>query len=155
MIVATGSSGTIIRQVEPGELDIGLVTLPVAVSRALSVTRLLTDPLVALIPQSMADANETIGVAQLSALPLILCEQTGSTRALIDGWFRRSGVTPVPAMQLDSVESIKVLVSGGLGASIIPLMSQAPSFAASALGWSAIWPWSSGGRRSSTADCAW
>jgi DNA-binding transcriptional LysR family regulator len=71
----------------------------------------------------MADRNETIGVAQLSRLPLILYEQSGSTRALIDGWFRRSGVTPVPAMQLDSVESIKVLVSGGLGASIVPLMS--------------------------------
>ena len=123
VIVATGSSGTIIRQVELGELDLGLVTLPVAASRTLSVIRLLTDPLVALIPQSMADANETIGVAQMSALPLILYEQSGSTRALIDGWFRRSGVTPVPAMQLDSVESIKVLVSGGLGASIIPLMS--------------------------------
>jgi DNA-binding transcriptional LysR family regulator len=123
MVVATGSSSTIIRQVELGELDLGLVTLPVAASRALSVIRLLADPLVALIPQAMADTNETIGVAQLSTLPLILYEQSGSTRALIDGWFRRSGMTPVPAMQLDSVESIKVLVSGGLGASIIPLMS--------------------------------
>jgi DNA-binding transcriptional LysR family regulator len=123
VIVATGSSSTIIRRVELGELDVGLVTLPVAASRALSVIRLLADPLVALIPQAMADANETIGVAQLSALPLILYEQSGSTRALIDAWFRRSGVTPVPAMQLDSVESIKVLASGGLGASIIPLMS--------------------------------
>jgi DNA-binding transcriptional LysR family regulator len=125
VIVATGNSGTIIRQVELGELDLGLVTLPVAASRALIVTRLLTDPLVALLPRSMADDNETIGVAQLSGLPLILYEQSGSTRALIDGWFRRSGVTPVPAMQLDSVESIKVLVSGGLGASIVPLMSVA------------------------------
>lgn len=123
VIVATGSSGTIIRQVELGELDLGLVTLPVAASRTLSVTRLLPDPLVALIPLAIASANETIGVAQLSALPLILYEQSGSTRALIDGWFRRSGVTPVPVMQLDSVESIKVLVSSGLGASIIPLMS--------------------------------
>ena len=84
---------------------------------------LLADPLVALIPQAMADTNETIGVAQLSALPLILYEQSGSTRTLIDAWFGRSGVTPVPTMQLDSVESIKVLVAGGLGASIVPLMS--------------------------------
>jgi DNA-binding transcriptional LysR family regulator len=123
VIVATGSSSSIIRRVELGELDLGLVTLPVAASRALIATRLLTEPLVALLPRPMADRNETIGVAQLSRLPLILYEQSGSTRALIDGWFRRSGVTPVPAMQLDSVESIKVLVSGGLGASIVPLMS--------------------------------
>ena len=121
--VATGNSGDVIRQMELGELDLGLVTLPVAASRALSVTRLLADPLVALIPRSMAEAGETIGVAQLAALPLILHDQGGSTRALIDGWFRRAGMTPVPAMQLDSVESIKVLVGGGLGASVVPRMS--------------------------------
>ena len=96
-----------------GELDLGLVTLPIASSRSLSVTRLMADPLLALIPEAMADGSETIGVAQLAALPLILYDPGGSTRALIDGWFRRAGVTPVPAMQLDSVESIKVLVSGG------------------------------------------
>lgn len=121
--VATGNSGDIIRQVELGELDLGLVTLPVAASRALSVTRLLAEPLVALIPRAMADLGETIGVAQLAALPLILYDPGGSTRALIDGWFRRAGVTPNPTMQLDSVESIKVLVGSGLGASIVPRMS--------------------------------
>ena len=59
-----------------------------------------------------------------SALPLILHDRSVSTRVLIDGWFRRAGRTPVPAMQLDSVESIKVLVGGGLGASIVPRMSR-------------------------------
>src|ERR1019366_1569861 len=102
--VATGNSGTIIRQVELGELDVGLVTLPVAASRALSVTRLMSEPLVALIPEAMANPGETIGAAQLASLPLILYDPGGSTRALIDGWFRRAGVTPGPAMQLDSVE---------------------------------------------------
>ena len=38
-------------------------------------------------------------------------------------WFRRAGVAPVPVMQLDSVESIKLLVAGGLGASIVPRSS--------------------------------
>jgi DNA-binding transcriptional LysR family regulator len=32
-------------------------------------------------------------------------------------------VTLVPAMQLDSVESIKILVAGGLGASIVPKLA--------------------------------
>jgi DNA-binding transcriptional LysR family regulator len=123
VLIATGNSGDIIRQVETGELDLGLVTLPIASSRSLSVTRLMADPLLALIPEAMADGSETIGVAQLAALPLILYDPGGSTRALIDGWFRRAGVTPVPAMQLDSVESIKVLVSGGLGASIVPRLA--------------------------------
>jgi DNA-binding transcriptional LysR family regulator len=121
--VATGNTGDIIRQVELGELDLGLVTLPVASGRTLSVTRLMTDPLVALLPEAMAEANETIGVTQLAALPLILYDPGGSTRALIYGWFRRAGVMPVPVMQLDRVESIKVLVGGGLGASIVPRLA--------------------------------
>ena len=121
--VATGSSGGVIRQVETGELDVGLVTLPIPGSRALSVTRLLSEPLLALIPESMANAGETIGPAQLASLPLILHDRAVSTRVLIDGWFRRAGVTAVAAMQLDSVESIKVLVGSGLGASIVPRMS--------------------------------
>jgi DNA-binding transcriptional LysR family regulator len=121
--VATGNSADIIRQVELGELDVALVTLPVAASRALSVTRLLSEPMVALIPDAMASTGETIGAAQLLALPLILHDQGVSTRTLIDDWFRRAGMTPVPAMRLDSVESIKVLVAGGLGASIVPRMS--------------------------------
>ena len=123
VVVATGDSADMVRLVEGGELDLALVTMPVAASRALSVTRLMTEPLLALVPTTLADANETVGVSQLAALPLILYDQGGSTRALIDGWFRRSGVTPVPFMQLDSVESIKALVAGGLGASIVPGMS--------------------------------
>ena len=125
VVIATGNSSDIIRRVETGELDVGLVTLPVAAGRALSVTRLVTDPLVALIPSALAETGEAVTARQLAALPLILCETAGSTRAVIDGWFRRAGITPVPIMQLDSVESIKVLVAGGLGASVIPRLALA------------------------------
>ena len=125
VVIATGNSSDIIRRVETGELDVGLVTLPVAAGRALSVTRLVTDPLVALIPSALAETGEAVTARQLAALPLILYETAGSTRAVIDGWFRRAGITPVPIMQLDSVESIKVLVAGGLGASVIPRLALA------------------------------
>jgi DNA-binding transcriptional LysR family regulator len=160
LIVETGNSGETVRKVELGELDLGVVTLPVAAGRALSVTRLIADPLVALIPEQMADGGETISVAQLATLPLILYDRGGGTRALIDGWFRRAGVMPVAAMQLDSVESIKILVAGGLGASIVPRMalthpSPAPSPGASILGLPVTWPSSCGARKSSIAGCAW
>ena len=54
IVIATGNSADIARRVETGELDVALVTLPVTRSRALSVTRLMTDPLVALLPAAMA-----------------------------------------------------------------------------------------------------
>jgi len=89
-------------------------------SRALSTIRLLSDPLVALLPGSMARETQSISAAQLADLPLILYEEGGTTRAIIDEWFQRASVTPSPIMQLDSIETIKVLVSGGLGASVMP-----------------------------------
>jgi DNA-binding transcriptional LysR family regulator len=125
VVVATGNSSSIVRQVEAGALDMGLVTLPVASAAALSVTELTTDPLVALIPAAMAGADAAIEPAALAVLPMILYEPDGSTRLLIDGWFRAAGVTPVPVMQLDSVEAIKVLVGGGLGASVLPRLALA------------------------------
>jgi DNA-binding transcriptional LysR family regulator len=123
VVVATGNSSAMARLVEAGELDVALVTMPIAAAPALTITSRLTDPLVALIPASMADAQATIEPASLAALPLILYEPEGSTRMLIDAWFRTAGVTPLPIMQLDSVETIKVLVGGGLGASVLPALA--------------------------------
>ena len=125
VIIATGNSTDMARHVETGELDVALVTLPVAPSRALSVTRLLTDPLVALLPMTLTRDAPSLSATQITRLPLILYEAGGTTRAIIDAWFRAAGVVPSPIMQLDSIETIKVLVSGGLGASIMPAMALA------------------------------
>lgn len=121
--VATGNSSEIANRVAVGELDIGLVTLPLQPNRALIATRLLNDPLLAVIPQAHAPDGESITAARLGALPLILYEPGGSTRAIIDAWFRRAGPPPQPAMELDSIETIKVLVGGGLGASVLPQLA--------------------------------
>jgi DNA-binding transcriptional LysR family regulator len=74
---------------------------------------------------SVVRATTSVSAAQLARLPLILYETGGTTRAIIDAWFRRAGVAPSPIMQLDSIETIKVLASGGLGASIMPSMALA------------------------------
>ena len=125
IVIATGNSADMARQVETGELDIALATLPITRSRSLSVTRLTTDPLVALLPAALARGATSLSAMQVAQLPLILYETGGTTRAIIDAWFRRAGVAPAPIMQLDSIETIKVLVSGGLGASIMPAMALA------------------------------
>lgn len=125
IMVATGNSGEIARQVAGGELDIGLVTLPIQRNRALTASRLLADPLLAVIPHSRAPDSDSIGAARLGALPLILYEQAGGTRAIIDAWFRRAGPPPQPVMQLDSIEAIKVLIASGLGASVLPQLALA------------------------------
>ncbi len=80
------------------------------------------DPLLALVPTDLAPAA-ALTPAQLAAMPLILFEPAGDTRAIIDRWFRHAGLTPRPIMELGSVEAIKVLVGTGLGASVLPQLA--------------------------------
>lgn len=123
--IATGNTPDVLRRVEAGELDIALVTMPEAVGRALTGTRLLVDPLRALVPAAMAPAVGAIGPAELARLPLILYEAGGKTRGVVDAWFRAAGLVPRPIMELGSVEAIKVMVGSGLGASILPALALA------------------------------
>ncbi len=123
VIVATGNSDEVVQRVEAGSLDIAVVTLPTAVPRSLVATVLVADPLVALLPEALAPAAATMAPAALARLPLILYEPGGSTRAIIDAWFRGAGIRPRPVMELGSVEAIKVLVGSGVGATVLPLLA--------------------------------
>lgn len=121
--VATGNTPDMLRQIEAGELDIAFVTMPVALGRSLVGTRVMSDPLAALLPEAMAPPGATIAPAQMARLPLILYEAGGNTRVLVDGWFRGAGISPRPIMELGNVEAIKVLIGSGLGASILPALA--------------------------------
>jgi len=120
LTIATGNTPEILRRIEAGELDIGLVTLPAVASPSIVVLPLFSDELVALVPDTLAPETATIEPARLTGLPLVLYEASGTTRAVVDAWFRRAGCAPRPVMQLGSVEAIKSVVAGGLGASVLP-----------------------------------
>ena len=124
VIIATGNTPDILRRVEEGELDAALVTFPAALARSLTATRIATDPLVALLPEAMVPAGRTaLTAADLEGLPLILYEAGGTTRAIIDGWFRRAGLAPRLKMELGNVEAIKVLVASGRACSVLPSLA--------------------------------
>jgi DNA-binding transcriptional LysR family regulator len=123
VIIATGNSEDMLERLEAGELDVALATLPGGVGRSLIATRVLEDPMVALVPQGMAPAGPAMTPAELAALPLILYEPGGKTRGVTDGWFRQDGIRPRPIMELGSVEAIKMLVGSGLGASVLPQLA--------------------------------
>ncbi|MCW8087518.1 LysR family transcriptional regulator [Sabulicella glaciei] len=119
--VAMGNTDDMVRQVEDGTLDVALVTLPVPRIRSLAVTRLLTDPMMAVVPKhEAARFSEPVGAADLAQLPLILFEAGANVRSLVEGWYGAEGRPAKPAMELGNVEAIKALVAGGLGCSILP-----------------------------------
>lgn len=124
IVVATGNSPDILRQLRDGALDLGLVTLPRALGRGLRQIPLCHEALMALIPAALAPPD-AVSPEALAALPLILYETGSDTRRVIDAWFAAAGLVPRPIMQLGSVEAIKVLVGGGLGASLLPAIALA------------------------------
>ena len=121
--ISIGNTSDVVRHIESGELDIGLVTLPVPTNPALMSRVVLRDPLLALVPTDMALLGGTVTASQLSSLPLILYDADGHTRLATDDWFRKASVVPAPVMELGSVEAIKVLVASGLGAAVLPGMA--------------------------------
>ena len=126
ILVAIGNTPDVLRRVEEGELDAGFVTMPRALGRTLVATSLRRDGLAALVPAG-TPGRGALSPAQLAAMPLILYENGGDTRGIVDAWFRQAGLSPRPIMELGSVEAIKVLVGSGLGASVLPELALADS----------------------------
>jgi DNA-binding transcriptional LysR family regulator len=125
LAISIGNTSDIVRHIETGELDVGLVTLPVPPNPMLTSRVVLRDPLLALVPNEMALLGDAVTASQLSSLPLILYDADGNTRVATDDWFRKASVIPAPVMELGSVEAIKVLVASGLGAAVLPGMALA------------------------------
>jgi len=123
LVVVTGNSAAMAAAVIAADLDVAVVTLPVR-GRALLITPLLLDPLVAIAaPAARWRRRGPLAAAELAREPLILYERGGTIRRVIDGWFRRSGATPRVVMDLGNGEAIKKLVAAGLGLSLVPAMS--------------------------------
>ncbi|MGE4220194.1 MAG: LysR family transcriptional regulator [Alphaproteobacteria bacterium] len=119
ILVSTGNTPDILRALEDNQLDLALVTLPVA-GRAFEVVPLLEDGFVAIASSSAPPLPETVMPQDLAGRPLVLYEPGANTRHLIDDWFRGAGLTPRPVMELGSAEAIKRLVGAGLGYSMLP-----------------------------------
>lgn len=123
LVVRRATSTEIVAQILQNDLDIGLVSLPVEASD-IRAEVLQRDRLVTIMQPDHALAHQrTISPTQLAAEPLILGEQGGNTRRLIDLFFEKSGVRPEVIMELGSMTSIKRMVEHGLGLSIVPRSS--------------------------------
>ena len=83
ILVATGNTPDILRRVEEGYLDAGIVTMPRTISRAVVAVSIRRDGLAALVPAA-TPGKGAVSPAQLAAMPLILYESGGDTRGIVD-----------------------------------------------------------------------
>lgn len=122
VVVKTGNTPEILKQLEENAIDLALVTLP-ARGRAFEVTPLIEDEFVAVAAPDGEALPARITAGVLARRPLVLYEPGAQTRRIIDDWFNAGGAAVKPIMELGSVEAIKELVAAGLGCTILPRMA--------------------------------
>lgn len=121
--VVGGTSEWIIEQILAGNIDVGLVSLPVEASDVLTET-LRSDRLVAAMSLQHKLARARVVTAEdLSSEPLILGEKGGNTRRLIDLFFEKHKLEPKIVMELQRTEAIIKMVELGFGVTILPRSS--------------------------------
>jgi DNA-binding transcriptional LysR family regulator len=124
--VEVEGSRELTRRVRKGDLDLALVTLPVA-EADLEIRELHRERLCFVAAPGHRLGRRRLSLAQIAREPMIHHKRDSVTRAEVTALFRIHGLEPRIAMEVSSPEAIKALVSLGLG--IAPL---APSQVAQA-----------------------
>ncbi len=119
MRVREQGSQAIVDGVLAGELDLGVVTLPVDATR-LEVEPWLEDELLLIVPKGHPlEGRKTFRWRELEGTSLVLFEPGTAVRALIDERLETSGVNVSIVMELRSIEAIQSMVQAGIGAGFV------------------------------------
>jgi DNA-binding transcriptional LysR family regulator len=113
-------SAAVAEAVREGELDLGVVTLPVTRDAGLQFTSFVQDDLHLIIPENHPLAGRRrFSWSELQGQPMVMFEADTAVRRLIDGALDQAGVEVLLAMELRSIESIKQMVAQGIGAAFV------------------------------------
>ncbi len=133
LTIHSGTSIELVDRIMNGEVDIAFVSLPVD-NLNITTETLLADELVAIGHPDHRLANERqMNAVALGDENLILGEQGGNTRRLIDEFFASANVRPNIIMELARQEAINRMVENNLGVGMAGAKSVARSVAAGRL----------------------
>ena len=109
------------RAVETSDFELAVVTLPPEDRPNLERIGVWDDPLAILCaPDHPLARRRRVAVADLAEYPAILPAASTYTRQIAEQAFRESGLTLNSALSTNYLETIKMLVSVGLGWSVLP-----------------------------------
>lgn len=126
LLLVNRHSGLIADQVERGELDLGIVTLPVS-GNALETDHVFEQELVLVTPREHPLGKR--GEVTLDALaeePMLLLHADTRTGALLRAHFAAEHFQPQVALDTGSFEVIKRYVAEGVGVSFLPRLVITP-----------------------------
>jgi len=131
--VRSGPSPLSIAALLANDLDVALLTLPVAEPK-LRIFELGRDELVAILPPGHAWAGRRrLEAAEFAGQPLLVYERRSSTHRLIERTLLEAGVFPHIAMELDHLGAVTSMVRAGLGLAIVPRWAVSDDLAAGRL----------------------
>lgn len=120
--LVVANTAEIVHRLRNGTLSLAVVEGPFD-PEGLESRPIADDCLVAIGPgKGPGCLDRMLGLDELLGLPLILRELGSGTRAVFEGWLLSLGHDPSrlkPAMEIGSLGTIKALVAGGLGYSVI------------------------------------
>lgn len=112
-------SRVIAEAVLAGEIDLGIVTLPLpatAQGGSLEAERWVTDELVLIVPpRHRLSGKRSFRWKDLHNEPLIAFETGSAVRTLVDHHLREHGVHPALVMEVRAIASIATMVANGIG----------------------------------------
>ena len=126
LVIVNRSSSAIAEQVSRGNLDLGIVTLPVS-HENLDAQSLFEERLVLVAPRNhRLAARDHVRLLELREEPLLLLEAQTRTGGLLRDHFRREGFDPRVVLDSGSFEVIKRYVAQGIGCSFLPEIAVTP-----------------------------
>jgi DNA-binding transcriptional LysR family regulator len=115
LTVTPGTSKTLVEKVVHGDVDVAFVSLPVE-NASVVVEPLFTEKIVVIVPPGHELAKRrSVSAAALGGERLILGEQGGNTRRMIDAFFDSANVGANVSMELSRQEAVNRMVANGLG----------------------------------------
>jgi len=106
--------------VEVGELELAIVTLPPSPRERLSLTTIWHDPLVFVAAKDHALCHQKSSLADLAEHSAVLPSTHTYTRGILESLLRNEGLALNVAMETNYLETLRMLVSTGLGWSLLP-----------------------------------
>lgn len=136
--ILTGTADHLLHALRAHELDLLLLTLPIA-GEDLEVLPVLKEEMVVVTAKNHALTRaRTIEARKLARYPLILFESGSNTRKAIDAFFLTQQLSVNVVMETENVEIIKAMVANGLGVTILPYGAMATELRTGRFAWARV-----------------
>jgi DNA-binding transcriptional LysR family regulator len=118
--VLSGPSRMSIERLLEGDLDVAMLTLPVAEAK-LRLLELGRDELVAIAAPSHPWApRRRIEARELADQPLLVYERRSTTFHIVERMLLEAGIFPRIVMEMDHLGAVSAMVRAGLGLAVVP-----------------------------------